>query len=279
MRKRIVLFTSLALGCVFTLVLSVYPQYGSKGSGSNELGRFGWPEGKRGAISLTFDDGRASQIENGIPVLDRHRVKATFYINPGNITDRVDAWRKVAAAGHEIGNHSSEHPCTGNFSWSRDSALEDYNLDSMRAELEGADTEIKRLLGISPKAFAYPCGQKFVGRGKDTRSYVSLIAEMFGSGRGWMDEATNDPLYCDLAQLMGTELDGLSFNEAKLLVDQAVTEGRWLVFCGHDIGDPARQTVVTGTLDQICRYANDPANGIWIDTVSNIASYVKQERE
>ena len=279
MRREIRLFTTLALSCFFILSLSVFSQYGSKRSDSEEPNRFKWPEGKRGAVSLTFDDGRDSQLENGIPVLDRHKVKATFYVNPGNIADRVDDWRRAATAGHEIGNHSTEHPCTGNFSWSRDSALEDYTLESMRAELDGADVQIKRLLGISPTAFAYPCGQKFVGRGRGTRSYVSLVAEMFSSGRGWMDEATNDPLYCDLAQLMGTELDELSFPEAKVLVDQAVTEGRWLVFCGHDIGDRARQTVLSSTLDQICQYANDPSNGIWIDTVSNIASHVKKERE
>jgi len=93
-----------------------------------------------------------------------------------------------------------------------------------------------------------------------------------------MDEATNDPLYCDLAQLMGTELDGLSFAGAKVLIDQAAKEGRWLVFCGHDIGGPARQTVLSKTLEQICQYGNDPSNGIWIDTVSNIASYVQQMR-
>jgi len=227
---------------------------------------------------LTFDDGRVSQLKNGIPVLDRHSVKATFYVNPGRISEQVDEWRKVAASGHEIGNHSTNHPCTGNFSWSRDSALENYTLESMRKELEETNLQLQKVIGILPKAFAYPCGQKFVGRGVGARTYVSLIAEMFESGRGWLDETSNDPHFCDLAQLMGTELDGLNFSEARTLIDQAAEEGRWLVFCGHDIGDPARQTVWADTLNKVCQFAREPSNGIWIDTVSAIGAYVKEHR-
>jgi hypothetical protein len=31
---------------------------------------FRWPDGKRAAISLTFDDARFSQISQGMPILD-----------------------------------------------------------------------------------------------------------------------------------------------------------------------------------------------------------------
>jgi hypothetical protein len=29
----------------------------------------------------------------------------------------------------------------------------------------------------------------------------------------------------------------------------------------------------------LCKYAADPANGIWIDNVHNIASFIKQKRK
>ena len=32
---------------------------------------FKWPEGKKMAISLTFDDARITQIDKGIPLLDK----------------------------------------------------------------------------------------------------------------------------------------------------------------------------------------------------------------
>jgi peptidoglycan/xylan/chitin deacetylase (PgdA/CDA1 family) len=46
---------------------------------------FQWPEGKKMGLSLTFDDGRLSQADKGIPLLDAHGAKATFYVIPACI--------------------------------------------------------------------------------------------------------------------------------------------------------------------------------------------------
>ena len=37
-----------------------------------------WLEGKTAALSLTFDDARLSQVDQGLPLLDAYGVKATF---------------------------------------------------------------------------------------------------------------------------------------------------------------------------------------------------------
>ena len=55
---------------------------------------FQWPEGKKMALSLTFDDARLSQPDLGIPLLDKYGIKATFYVSPDNMIQRVDAWKK-----------------------------------------------------------------------------------------------------------------------------------------------------------------------------------------
>ena len=87
---------------------------------------------------------------------------------------------------------------------------------------------------------------------------------MFLAGRGWLDEGINDPAFCDLAQLLGTELDGLDFEQAKKLIEQAKKEGSWLIFAGHEIGPPGpRQTVRADTLKAICEYCQNPANSVW----------------
>jgi GH35 family endo-1,4-beta-xylanase len=44
------------------------------------------------------------------------------------------------------------------------------------------------------------------------------------------------------------------------------------------MNDEGRQTSLLKTIEAICQYAKDPANGIWIDNVRNIASYVDQQR-
>jgi peptidoglycan/xylan/chitin deacetylase (PgdA/CDA1 family) len=251
---------------------------GNQLGGQAESGRFAWPEGKRVAVSFSFDDARASQVDVGVPLFDKFGVKVTFYVTPGNMEKRLDAWKGAAKKGHEIGNHSGQHPCTGNFSWSRTRGLEEYTLEKMRSELAGANAAIEELAGVKPATFAYPCGQKFVGRGVETRSYIPLVAELFLAGRGFRDEVANDPSYCDLAQIMGIDSDGLSFDRMRAIVEGERERGAWVVFAGHDIGKPGRQVTEAAALEQFLKYTQDPANGVWLGTIDRVARHIRSQR-
>jgi peptidoglycan-N-acetylglucosamine deacetylase len=244
----------------------------------NAPAEFSWPDGIKMALSLTFDDARLSQADAGLPLFDKYDVKATFYVSPNAMIQRLDVWKDAVSYGHEIGNHSLYHPCSGNFPWARNRALEDYTIDGMKAELDSAGRFINHFLGVYPVSFAYPCGQTFVGRGINTKSYIPVVATLFETGRGWLDEAPNDPAYCDFARLHGMELDGKSFGEILTRIEAAREQGFWLILAGHEIGDEGRQTSFLDTIEEICRYAKDPANGIWIDNVKNIASYIREQR-
>ena len=239
---------------------------------------FKWQEGKKMGLSLTFDDARLTQIDKGIPLLDKYGTKATFYVSPQNMLKRLDGWKKAVKNGHDIGNHSMLHPCTGNFLWSRHKALEDYTQYSMRMELDSASKLIKETLGIHPVSFAFPCGQTFVGKGINTKSYIPVVASLFETGRGWLDEGPNDPAFCDMSQLTGMELDGKSFDQILALIESAKSTGQWLILAGHEMNDEGIQTSYLNTIEALCKYAADPANGIWVDNVHNIASYIKEKR-
>lgn len=235
---------------------------------------FEWPNGKRAALSLTFDDARPSQVDRAAPILNAYGARATFYLSPPNIAQRAAQWRAALAAGHEMGNHTLSHPCTGNFPWSRANALEDYTLERMERELLEAGQVIHQALGVTPRTFAYPCGQKFVGRGRGAQSYVPLVAKHFLAGRGFKDEAVHDPLAGDLAQVMGIDADDQSFEQLKVWIDRAAQAGGWLVFAAHDVGDFERQAMRDDVLEAICRYCVEPASGIWIDTVAAVAAHI-----
>ena len=154
---------------------------------------FSWPNSRKAALSFSFDDARHSQVDAGIPFLNKLQVKATFYVLSSNYTKRLEAWKAAHAAGHEIAHHTKTHPCTGNYAFAKNKALEDYTLTKMAEDLDTATDEIVTTFGVKPTSFAYPCGQKFVGRGANTQSYVPLIAKRFLTGRGYLDEAANDP--------------------------------------------------------------------------------------
>ncbi len=240
---------------------------------------FPWPEGKRAAISLSFDDGRTSQVTGGTTLLDQYGVKATFYVVPSAVEQQIEGWKKAVASGHEIGNHSVNHPCTGNFLWSRQKALEDYSLEKMRQELITANQEIQELLGVTPEVFAYPCGQTFVGRGTGTKSYVPIVSALFLTGRGWLDEGPNDPTFCDFAQLTGMEMDGKDFDQILPLLEQAKETGQWVVLAGHEMGESGQQTTRLVMLKKLLEYARNPANELWIAPVGTIAHYIQDQKK
>lgn len=239
---------------------------------------FQWPEGIKAAISLSFDDGRSSQVDVGTPLLDQYGVKATFVVVPSAVEMRLDKWKKAAADGHEIGNHSLHHPCSGNFFWSKERALENYTLEKMREELIACNRQLEHLLGIKATVFAYPCGSTYVGRGVNTMSYVPLIAELFVAGRGWLNETPNDPSFCDFAQLTGMEMDGKDFDQILSLIESSKKNGSWLVLAGHEVGASGNQTTRVEMLKKLIAYAQDPANGIWIAPMGEIAQYVQGYR-
>jgi peptidoglycan/xylan/chitin deacetylase (PgdA/CDA1 family) len=244
-----------------------------------ESARFTWPEGRRAAVSLTFDDARLSQIDQGIGWLDAFGVRATFYASFAPLQQRTDLWRQAIARGHEVGNHTVNHPCSCNFGWGTPNVLEEYTLERMERELLEASDRLEELVGVRPRSFAYPCGQKYVGRGEQVRSYVPLIARHFVAGRGFRDESCNEPACCDLAQLFGVDYDRMSFAEALPWLEATARRGGWLVFVAHDMGtNEDRQGISRTALEETCRYLTDPANGFWVDTVAAIGAYVRQAR-
>lgn len=274
--RAVILKACLILSPLTGLIPAFSQDYQSPRAGSGP--GFRWPEGKRVAVSLTFDDARLSQADKGIPLLDSFNVRGTFYISPGSMMQRIEEWQEAVTKGHEVGNHSVLHPCSGNFEWSREKALEDYTLERMDAELDSASRLIKRILGVNAVSFAYPCGQTYIGKGVATMSYVPLIATKFETGRGWLGETPNDPVFCNMSQLTGIEIDGKSFEQVRNIIEEAKKTGKWVVFAGHEMNNGGRQTTLLTTLRELCKYASDPSNGVWIDNVHNIALYIMQEK-
>jgi beta-glucosidase len=267
----------ICLTIIFCLTFNISSgQYPEKRE--NEKSSFEWPKGKKMALSLTFDDARLSQIDKGIPLLDRYNIKATFYVSQQNMVQRLEGWKEAIGKGHDIGNHALVHPCTINYGWAQEAALENYNIQRMRTELDSASVLINNRLGVRPYSFAYPCGQTFVGKGVNLKSYIPLVASSFESGRLWLSEGPNDPVYCDMSQLTGMELDGKSFEQIKSLIESAKKKGSWLILAGHEMNVDGFQTSMLSTIEAICQYSSDPANGIWIDNVHNVAAYLREKR-
>lgn len=275
MRTRAPLRVLFGAAIICTIPVLAFGQHSSE----TPVDDFEWPDDHEAAVSLSFDDARPSQIDAGLPFFERHDVQVTFYVVPSNVRERIEGWKAAVADGHEIANHSWSHPCSGNFAFSRENALEQYTLDQMRVELEKTSRWLDEHLGVRAKSFAYPCGQKYVGRGRDAKSYVPVAADLFTSARGWLDEAPNDPAYVDAAQLTGVRMDDRSFDQIRPLLEQIQEDGRWLVLAGHDVGsEGAHQTTSLEMLEKLFEYVRRPENDVWLAPVGTIADYVTEYR-
>lgn len=229
------------------------------------------------ALSLSFDDARPSQVNGGTELLDEFGVKGTFYVLPEAVEQELDGWKVAVASGHEIGNHTILHPCSGNFDWTEGRELENYDLEKMRAELVEANEKIDALLGVIPVSFAYTCGESYVGRGLDTQSYVPLVSMLFVSGRDWRNEMTNDPSSVDLAQVRGTEMDGMEFDEIRPVIEAGIEAGSWIALAGHEINTDGNQTVRFSLLRDLIEFVQGRSD-IWLATDGEVAAYIDSWR-
>lgn len=67
-------------------------------------------EGTR-TVWLTFDDGpHKTYTEKILKVLDKHKIKATFFVIGKHCALCAEVLKKTAAAGHRIANHTYNHP-------------------------------------------------------------------------------------------------------------------------------------------------------------------------
>ena len=96
---------------ISTAVAAGVAAYAVRGKSSSLIAPSIWHGNrKRRAIALTFDDGPSESTPALLELLARHNAKATFFMCGQNARRLANIAREVAAAGHEIGNHTDSHP-------------------------------------------------------------------------------------------------------------------------------------------------------------------------
>src|SRR5207247_6243126 len=131
-----------AVCCVIGTNVPARAEQSSQAGQEHAHHSFHWPEGKRAAVSLSFDDARLSQVDTGLALFRKLGLKTTFFLEASNVDKRLAGWKQAVADGHEIGNHTVTHPCSGNYAFSLKNALEGYSLQMIGAQLDGANEQI-----------------------------------------------------------------------------------------------------------------------------------------
>jgi hypothetical protein len=231
---------------------------------------------RRGAVSLTFDDGDRSQLEKAIPAMDDRKLKGTFYLWPHGEQwkERLSPWQEVAARGHEIGNHTLSHTCSDNII-RKSGGLEEKTLEDLENDILAAQ---ERLVQLAPHqeqwTVAYPCYCAFVGRGRSRASYAPLIAKHFLAGRGGGEYGiANHPGVTDLSCLWGLATERMSGFEMIGLVEELTFKGRWVVLVFHEING-SYLTVGNHDFCMLLDYLEREKDRIWTAPVVEVARKV-----
>ncbi|MHB0877006.1 MAG: polysaccharide deacetylase family protein [Anaerolineae bacterium] len=240
-----------------------------------------WPDGRRGAISLSFDDGLESQLEYAVPLLEGHGMRATFYVNPEGKRwqQNTPRWQAVVASGHEVGNHTLGHWCSRAF---RDApgdapSLETMTIEQIEADVLEAQARLAQALpGQADWTFCYPCYQDYVGEGATRRSYVPVIAHHFIAGRG-RGEFANHPATCDLAYSWSWPAERLGGDTLIGMAETAVAQGRWGIFTFHGIGE-GHLPVVAYDFGQFLGHLQRHGERIWVAPVVQVAQRIRDWR-
>lgn len=98
-------------------------------------------------VALTFDDGPSEDTPALLDLLKAEGVKATFFVIGRQIEKYPEVVRRIAAEGHQLGNHTYSHPnlmlCTP---------------ERTRRELERVQQQIQDLTGQKPTFWRPPFG-------------------------------------------------------------------------------------------------------------------------
>ncbi|MEV7806241.1 polysaccharide deacetylase family protein [Microbispora sp. NPDC088329] len=103
---------------------------------------------KHKCVALTFDDGPAEYTGHVLDLLAAHHARATFFLLGQMITNETrDFVRRMAAEGHEIGNHSWDH-----------ASLAGLSPDALRHELDRTQDAVRKVTGVRMRLMRPPYG-------------------------------------------------------------------------------------------------------------------------
>lgn len=127
----------------------------SRPDGRIDVGGRTWREltrpagGSGKSVLLSFDDGPAptGPLRSILDTLDRHGIKAEFYVLGREVDSLPAVVKEIAERGHAVQNHSYTHPNLAKASRS-----------VVRRELEKTQESIKRAAGVTPTRIRPPYG-------------------------------------------------------------------------------------------------------------------------
>ncbi len=164
--------------------VSAATAYGSVSRGSQLFGPSVYRgPGNRKTIALTFDDGPSEGTPELLEYLATEGIKATFFQCGMNVKRLPHIAGDVAAAGHQIGNHTYSHP-----------HLPFKSRNFIEREFLDAQQIIQDETGVTPMLLRAPYGYKWFGmrRVQEDLSLLGVMWTVIGHDWEWAADRISD---------------------------------------------------------------------------------------
>lgn len=234
---------------------------------------------KKCAVVITYDDAVHQHLDNALPVLDSLGLKATFYLTGFSpaCRNRINEWRKAAATGHELGNHTLFHPCIGNQpgrEWVKpEYDLSKYTLQRIADEIRMTNALLYAIDGKTKRTFAYTCGEMKVG----DSFFINQLKNDFVAARAVRAEM-HHASQIDLYNMDCYMVNGETGDQMIEWVQKAVQTQSLLVILFHGVGGGNSLDVSLPAHRQLLTYLKQNEKDIWVAPLIEVAEYIKDQQ-
>lgn len=230
--------------------------------------------GKKAAVVLTYDDALNVHLDNAIPLLDSLQLKGTFYLTafaPGS-KNRIADWRKAAANGHELGNHTLFHPCIGGKGreWvTAENDMNNYSLARMTNEVRMTNVFLQAIDEKTKRTFAFTCGDMKIG----DSLFIHGMKNDFVAARAVRHEM-HKIHEIDLYNTDCYAANGETGAQMIEWVKKAVETNSLLVILFHGVGGEHTINVSLEAHRELLQYLKKNENDLLIGTMLDVAEHI-----
>ena len=217
---------------------------------------------KNGAVSVTFEDGYASQATIGVPLLNARNIKGTIFMVTASWALTNISWdtlNQMANQGHEIGSHTVNH----------------YDFTSLtESDLRWQLSESQRLINRNIPAqscvsFAYPDGLSNETVRAVTGEYYFAARGVWAPEGGYLNYYENGPNWraVNFLNVGSCISDNINIPDIDFYLIAAEERHAWFSIHIHTIQNA---TAFAQLLDHLL------TRNVWIGTFGSVVRYMRE---
>jgi peptidoglycan-N-acetylglucosamine deacetylase len=241
-----------------------------------------WPNGAKAALCLTYDDGLPSHVNTVVPMLNKYKLKGTFFptLASPSIKDEMSKWKSLVMDGHELGNHSIYHPCRKSepgMEWVKDHYdLDHYTTEQIVEEIKVANSFLQALDGNTARTFAYPCGHFHAGgvSFKDSIGQYVIAARDASEVQKELPSIDN----IDLFMVPSWAPNGHESKDLIAYIEKVLEKKTLSTFTFHGVG-AEHLSISKQAHEEMLKYLAEHRDEIWVTTFKEAADYLKSTRQ